>query len=144
MPLNKLFYPIPNSMKGFRIVIAVLVFPMLGCPMEEELSNCSLSLVENGTITVTANVSGEKGTQITPDEIIESSITPNSAEVRFTVLRIGSCHRILGYGHVWSPTKSTPSLGENNVRSSDFGANVNFNDEVITKWISLYQIENIG
>ncbi len=98
------------------------------CKYEE----CSVS-ISGRSVTVTANVSGSGGTQITPDSTL--SISNSSAEVIFKVLRVGSCHKVLGYGHVWSSTYATPNL--DNARFVDYGENVNFGDQVKTNMNNL-------
>ena len=87
---------------------------------------------------MTSNVSGQEGTQITPDQIIESSITSNSALVSTTLLKIGKCHNLLGYGHVWSFDDATPSLSSlSDFDFTDNGVNANFNDDFSSNMLSL-------
>lgn len=95
-----------------------------------DVTKCKLSLGGEAAVTVTSNVSGGKGTQITPDIIINSSITESSAVVKFSVVRIGSCHEVVGYGHTWSSSSATPRIGLDEF--IDYEVDVNFNDEIIT------------
>lgn len=95
-----------------------------------EVAECSISLGNGSAVTVTNNVSGGQGTQITPDIIDASSITSQSAVVKFTVLKIGRCHEVVGYGHTWSSISATPRIGIDNF--IDYENNINFNDEVVT------------
>lgn len=95
--------------------------------VEPEEPDCKVS-VANSAILVTSNVSGEEGTQISPDEISTPSISTNSAEITFRFHRVGNCHEVVNYGHVWSSVNGTPTV--NNSNRSSFGSDVNFGDAV--------------
>lgn len=114
---------------------ALLIFAFLlltSCSKDDDcdVAECSISLGNGSVVTVTSNVSGGEGTQITPDIIDPSSITDQSAVVKFTVLKIGRCHEVVGYGHTWSAVRGTPRIGIDNF--VDYENNINFNDEVVT------------
>ncbi|MEM7104959.1 MAG: hypothetical protein AAF502_17615 [Bacteroidota bacterium] len=99
------------------------------------IPECRITLGNGSAVTVTNNVSGGQGTQITPDIIDPSSITSSSATIKFNVHRIGVCHVVIGYGHTWSSTNGTPRIGTDDF--SDYGSNVNFGDEVLTSMNNL-------
>lgn len=106
--------------------------PVIEVVIQEEPS-CGINLKDQ-KLTVVSNLnSGEEGTQITPDSIFNINI--ESAQVRNKVLKVGRCHRIIGYGHVWSNTNGTPTIENDIVK--DYGTNVNFGDEVNTLMIDL-------
>ncbi len=109
----------------------LIILPACPTTTDPEEESCKVN-VANSTITVSSNsdVSGEEGTHITPDIILSSSITSNEAEVGFTVHKVGNCHEIIDYGHVWSNEFATPTV--ENASQSNFGSNVNFHDEVKT------------
>lgn len=110
--------------------ILFLIPCLFSCDEECEFSECGTSLANGAVITVSSNVSGGEGTQITPDIIDTSSITTESATVKFSIKKIGSCHTVIGYGHTWSSIHATPRTGTDTF--SDYENNVNFNDEVTT------------
>lgn len=117
-----------------QITFGLVLFLLSSCSLfnnsdDDDVESCAVN-VSNTSIVVTDNVSGEEGTQITPDEIITSSITTNSAEVSFRVLKVGSCHEIIDYGHTWSNNIATPTVEV--AEKSSYGSNVNFGDEVRT------------
>lgn len=121
------------TMSPIKIVFIVLLSALFNYSCNKcEVKECNSS-VSGRQVTVTANVSGGGGTQITPDSI--SEVTSQSAKVSYVVLREGGCHKILGYGHVWSAVDATPTL--ENGSFSDYGDNVNFNDQVKTSIIGL-------
>lgn len=122
-------------MKNLQFYILFFVcFGIFSCTDDEPVQSCRVNVV-NSSITVTANVSGEEGTQITPDIIETSSITFNSAEISFTVHKVGRCHEVVDYGHVWSKEYATPT--KENANQSNYGSNVNFGDEVRTLMLNL-------
>ena len=94
------------------------------------IPECRTNLDNNTIVVVTGDVSGGEGTQITPDIIDSLSITNQSAVVKFSVLKLGRCHKVLGYGHTWSSNSGTPIIGSDNF--VDYENNINFNDEVVT------------
>jgi hypothetical protein len=105
------------------------------CIDDEPVQGSCRVNVANSSITVTANVSGEEGTQITPDIIEQSSITAYKAEISFTVHKVGKCHEVIDYGHVWSRLQATPT--KENAAQSNYGSNVNFGDQVSTLMYNL-------
>lgn len=115
----------------FPITLFAL-FIIFSCKKENDcdVPECSVNLGSSGVVTVTSNVSGGQGTQITPDIVDNTSITETSGTVKFTVLKVGKCHKVVGYGHTWSSVNATPAIGIDSF--SDFEDNVNFNDEVVT------------
>lgn len=113
------------------ILLLLITIFLFSCPKEKcNLPDCRIRLGSGSAIVVTENVSGGQGTQITPDEIDQASITARSATVKFTVLRIGGCHKVLGHGHTWSSDNATPKIGIDNF--VDYEDGVNFNDEIKT------------
>lgn len=133
---------LPRKVNGIGLILFwSIVLTAISCNKDKD--SCELPVcttrVQNGNklaVSVIDNVSGGEGTQITPDIIDVSSITSNAAVVKFTVLKIGGCHRVLGYGHTWSSTSATPRIGVNNF--IDYEDNVNFNDEVATIMRNLF------
>lgn len=122
-----------KSAKNIALFIQLLTILILySCKKGNDcdVPECNVNLGGSGIVTVTSNVSGGQGTQITPDIIDLSSITQSSAIVKFKVLKIGKCHKVIGYGHTWSSTNGTPTIGTDNF--IDYEDNVNFNDEVVT------------
>lgn len=105
------------------------------CKTEPPQSTCRVN-VANSSITISTNVSGGEGTHISPDIIDESSIQQESAEISFIVHRIGQCHEVVSYGHVWSDEFATPTVL--NSDQSSYGSQVNFGDEVRTLMDFLY------
>lgn len=80
------------------------------------------TVVPVNTITVIVgetppNNGGTNGTYISLDSLY--SVTTTSANCRTSILRIGSSHNILGYGHVWSKDYATPTL--ENSDHTDYG-----------------------
>ncbi len=109
-----------------------LSFLFITCCDDDDcvVPECNTSLGNGSVVTVTSNVSGGQGTQITPDIIDPTDITDQSAVVKFTVLKIGKCHEVVGYGHTWSSSNATPRVG--NDEFVDYENNINFNDEVVS------------
>lgn len=118
-----------NGSLAVLILLLILLNPAC-CEEECDVPECNISLADGAVVTVTSNVSGGGGTQITPDSIDQASVTDQSAVVSNKVLRIGQCHQVLGYGHTWSSTSATPRIGIDEF--SDYEDNINFNDEVAT------------
>jgi hypothetical protein len=121
-------------MKKLNLIylLIFLVIPFSCKKKECDLPSCS-SISSNGNkvvFTVTGNVSGGNGTQIRADSIDMSSITNHSALVTFQIVKIGKCHKVLGYGHVWSSLRATPVIGDDNF--ADYGTTVNFGDNATT------------
>jgi hypothetical protein len=115
-------------MSPIKIVLIIMLGAVLNYSCDEcEVKECKTT-ISGRQVTVTANVSGGGGTQITPDSI--SEVTSQSAKIAYVILREGACHKIIGYGHVSSATDATPTL--ENSTFSDYGDNVNFNDQVKT------------
>lgn len=114
--------------------LPILFLPLLVASCKDDndcdVPECSVNLSDGAVVTVTSGVSGGQGTQITPDVIDSGSITETSAVVRYTVLKIGRCHQVIGYGHTWSSTHATPRVGVDEF--VDYEGGVNFNDEVVT------------
>jgi len=120
--------------KTIHLITAMLLlsFLFITCCDDDDcvVPECNVSLGNGSVVTVTSNVSGGQGTQITPDIIDSSDITDQSAVVKFTVLKIGRCHQVVGYGHAWSSSSATPRIGIDDF--VDYEDNINFNDEVVT------------
>ena len=116
-----------NFIKLGLVVISLVCF---SCKEDGLMLDSCIVNVANSSITITSNISGEEGTQITPDDINQSSITTNSAEISFKVHKVGECHEVVDYGHVWSLEFATPTV--ENANQSNYGSNVNFGDEVKT------------
>lgn len=131
MPNNP-YSAFQRFIKLISFSIYLLLLTIISCNKEEgcELPNCKVKISNGSELEVTENVSGEDGTHITANIIDESNITNNSASVKFTVLRIGGCHKVIGYGHTWSATNATPRIGIDYF--VDYEENINFNDEVAT------------
>lgn len=129
---------LPRKINGIAfILVSLILLTSISCTKDGcELPDCTVRIRNGSTITITGNVSGGEGTQITADSIDSSSITSNAAVIKFTVLKIGGCHKVMGYGHTWSSTSATPRIGTDNF--VDYEDNINFNDEVSTIMRNLF------
>lgn len=114
-----------------KFTLIAFIFTMYSCSKDEGEETCKVN-VANSSVTVTSNVSGEEGTQISPDKIISSTITASSADVIFKVHKVGACHEIIDYGHTWSKDVATPTIDSEKSHRSGYGTHVNFGDEVRT------------
>ncbi|MEM1123965.1 MAG: hypothetical protein AAGJ18_26240 [Bacteroidota bacterium] len=136
---SKLINPTPISRYLLvTVFFSLLFFTTIACSKDSEECNpatCKVRIGNGESVSAIKNVSGGEGTHITADVINQSDITERSALVEFKVLRIGGCHQVIGYGHTWSAINATPKIGIDYF--TDYGDNINFNDEVATLMTNL-------
>lgn len=115
-----------------KLLLIIPFVIMASCKEESDcvVPECGSSISSGTSISVTKNVSGGEGTQISPDSIDAASITSTSAVVKNQIKKIGQCHEVIGYGHTWSSKNASPRIGVD--WFVDYQNNVNFNDEVAT------------
>lgn len=99
---------------GFLLFIGALI--LSSCECECKMDECRINALGK-PITIYSNVSGGQGTHITPDTIWK--VLNTSATVNLTIKRIGRCHKVLGFGHVWS-RQEVPLLDFD--KFTDFGS----------------------
>ena len=118
--------------RSLYLVISFLSISIFSssCSWDCDFEPCEGVTVSSITVVSPSDYSGGNGTLITADTLDLSSITENSATIEFTIKKVATCHKVVGYGHTWSSTSATPRLGVDHF--SDYGEVVTVNNKAKT------------